>query len=201
MVMKMEIKSKGFTIRDLEPEDRFQLKKWKDFEDPLFFGYNYSDMTDGELDYWFSVKNFPFRSKFFAVIDESGFMFAYFGMKEINRFTSTSKLGIVMEPSFVSKGFGYSIMKLFLDYYFNKLNMKRMVLEVNEWNKRAINLYEKLGFRYYGDYMQKFENQAIDLEDPKCDDISDSFKLKNGRIYNRILKMSLTKKAFLGDEK
>lgn len=201
MVMKMEIKSKGFTIRDLEPEDRFQLKKWKDFEDPLFFGYNYSDMTDGELDYWFSVKNFPFRSKFFAVIDESGFMFAYFGMKEINRFTSTSKLGIVMEPSFVSKGFGYSIMKLFLDYYFNKLNMKRMVLEVNEWNKRAINLYEKLGFRYYGDYMQKFENQSIDLEDPKCDDISDSFKLKNGRIYNRILKMSLTKKAFLGDEK
>lgn len=201
MVMKMEIKSKGFTIRDLEPEDRFQLKKWKDFEDPLFFGYNYSDMTDGELDYWFSVKNFPFRSKFFAVIDESGFMFAYFGMKEINRFTSTSKLGIVMEPSFVSKGFGYSIMKLFLDYYFNKLNMKRMVLEVNEWNKRAINLYEKLGFRYYGDYMQKFENQSIDLEDPKCDDISGSFKLKNGRIYNRILKMSLTKKAFLGDEK
>lgn len=196
----MEIRAEGFVIRELKPEDRFQLRKWKDFDDPLFFGYNYSDMTDNELYYWFFVKQFPFRSKYFAAIDDNGFMFAYFGMKEINRFTSSSKLGIVMEKSYVSKGYGYSIMKLFLDYYFNHLSMKRLVLEVNEWNTRAIKLYEKLGFIYYGDYMQRFENQYIDLDDSLYDDIRDSFIVKNGNIYNRILKMSLTKNAFLGEK-
>ncbi|MDO5026541.1 MAG: GNAT family protein [Tissierellia bacterium] len=195
----MDIKADGFTIRELRAEDRFELKKWRDFDDPLLFGYNYSDMTDYELSYWFSVKQFPFRSKYFAVVDEKDFMFCYLGMKEINRFNASSKLGIVMESSYVSKGYGYRILKLFLDYYFLKLNMKRMVLEVNEWNSRAIKLYEKLGFSYYGHYLQKFENQYIDLDDKKYDHIKDSFVIKNKYIYNRILKMSLTKELYLGD--
>lgn len=192
----MEIKAEGFRIRTLEADDRFQLKKWDDFDDPLFYGYNYSDMTDGELCFWFTSKQFPFRSKYFAVLDDNDFMFAYFGMKEINRFNACSKLGIVIEKSYVSKGYGYKIMSLFLDYYFNNLAMQRMVLEVNEWNQRAISLYEKLGFSYYGDYMQKFENQYIDLDETRYDKLRDSFIIKNGEIYNRILKMSLTKKTY-----
>ena len=198
MGQEMEIKGDGFRIRELREEDRFQLKKWKDFEDPLFFGYNYSDMTDRELYYWYSIKQFPFRSKYFVVLDDDNFMFAFLGMKEINRFTSSSKLGIVMEPRYVSKGYGFLIMKSFLDYYFKQMSMKRMVLEVNEWNLRAVKLYEKLGFVFYGSYMQKFENQFIDLDSSQYDNIKDCFKIKNGNIYNRILKMSLTKKAFLG---
>lgn len=194
----MEIKADGFMIRDLFPEDRFELRKWKDFEDPIFYGYNYSDMTDAELRYWYTSKQFPFRAKYFVALDEKSHMFAYFGIKEINRFTSTSKLGIVMDSSYVSKGFGKKILDLFLDYYFMHLNMRKMILEVNEWNTRALNLYKDLGFKVYGSYYQKFENQALDIDQERYDQVRDSFKEKYGQLYNNILKMSLTKEEYLG---
>ncbi len=198
MEQEMEIKGSSFKIRDLEPSDRYRLRKWADFDDPLLYGYNYSDMNEPELSFWYTSKVFPFRSKYFVAIDDNDHMFAYFGLKEINRFTQTAKLGIVMDPRYVSKGLGTEIMILFLDYFFNRMKMNRMVLEVNEWNKRAIRLYEKLGFKYYDQYMQKFENQTIDIDDSKYDDIRDSFIEKGLFLYNRILKMSLYKEEYLG---
>lgn len=193
----MKIESKYFYIRDLEEADKEKLVDWTDFEDPIFYGYNYSDMTRDERDLWYTTKKFPFRSRYFAVIDyKNDHMIAFLGMKEINRFLKSSKLGIVMDAKYVSKGLGKTIMDLFLDYYFGRLKMKRMALEVNEWNTRALKLYKKLGFRKYSEYLQKFENQDLDLGSHDYDKVRNSFVNSDGVLYSKIYKMTLSKKEY-----
>lgn len=194
----MIAKGEDYIIRPLEPDDKYQLLKWQEYSDPIFYGYNYSDMTESELNYWYNSKQFPFRSRYFAVINNEKEMFAYIGMKEINRFTRSSKLGIVMDAKYVSKGYGYMIMNDFLDYYFNQLAMKRMILEVNAWNKRAIRLYESLGFKYYSFTSEKFENQSIDLDSSKYDDVREFFEERSSGLYNKILKMSISRDEYIG---
>ena len=193
MSQKIIAKRDEYYIKDLEAQDRFLLNKWAEFEDPIFYGYNYVDMSDKELSYWYSTKQYPFRVSYFSVMDYDGNMIGYLGIKEINRFTKAAKLGIVLDPRHVSKGYGTLIMKDFLAYYFDELNMKRLNLEVNGWNKRAINLYKKFGFKYYGEYMQKFENQTLDIYSDEYSDVREFFEEKTLGLYNKIYKMSMTK--------
>ena len=77
-------------------------------------------------------------------------------------------------------------MRELLDYYFNEINFKELILEVNLFNSRAIKLYEKLGFKEDGYTEEVFENQDIDYDDR-------FFEMDHGLIYSKILKMTLTK--------
>ncbi len=197
MVIPMKIKRDDYIIRDLEAKDGYLLREWGTFDDPILYGYNYSDMTEAETRYWYNSKRFPFRTQYYVAINNDGHMIGYMGIKEINRFTQSAKLGIVLDPNFVSKGYGTKLLKDFLDYYFNELKMIRMVLEVNSWNERAIKLYEKMGFSEYATSYQMFENQQIDLDNPAYDQVRDCFEIRNGRIYNEIIKMSLSRKDYL----
>ena len=197
----MQVKRDQYYIKDLEAQDRFLLRKWGEFEDPIFYGYNYADMNDTELNYWFSTKQFPFRASYFSVMDYDGNMIGYLGIKDINRFRKSAKLGIVIDPKHVSKGIGKMVMEDFLDYYFNELNMSRLNLEVNGWNERALRLYKRLGFKYYSDYMQKFENQSIDLDKDRYHEVRKFFEQRALGLYNRIYKMSMTKQEYERREK
>jgi RimJ/RimL family protein N-acetyltransferase len=60
-------------------------------------------------------------------------------------------LGIgVGEREFWGKGYGSDAMKLALRYAFTELNLRRVTLNVFEYNLRAIRCYEKLGFQHEG---------------------------------------------------
>jgi RimJ/RimL family protein N-acetyltransferase len=60
-------------------------------------------------------------------------------------------LGIgIGERDFWGKGYGTDAMKLALRYAFIELNLRRVTLNVYEYNPRAIRCYEKLGFQHEG---------------------------------------------------
>jgi RimJ/RimL family protein N-acetyltransferase len=60
-------------------------------------------------------------------------------------------LGIgIGEREFWGKGYGSDAMKLALGYAFTELNLRRVTLDVFEYNPRAIRCYEKLGFQHEG---------------------------------------------------
>ena len=48
------------------------------------------------------------------------------------------------------KGYGTDAMKIMLRFAFTELNLRRVTLTVFEYNPRAINTYEKVGFRHEG---------------------------------------------------
>lgn len=73
---------------------------------------------------------------------------AFMKMDTINRH---AELAIVIgNKEYWSKGYGTKIMKQLLDWGFNGLNLNRLYLHVFSTNTRAINLYEKLGFKLEG---------------------------------------------------
>lgn len=57
---------------------------------------------------------------------------------------------ILGEKEFWGEGYGTEAMILFLNYCFRILNLRRIALEVYEYNQRAIRAYEKVGFQKEG---------------------------------------------------
>jgi RimJ/RimL family protein N-acetyltransferase len=64
----------------------------------------------------------------------------------------------VGEREFWGKGYGSDAMKLALRYAFTELNLRRVTLNVFEYNPRAIRCYEKLGFQHEG-RVRKYMNR------------------------------------------
>ncbi|MBB4826752.1 RimJ/RimL family protein N-acetyltransferase [Sporosarcina luteola] len=54
------------------------------------------------------------------------------------------------EKEFHGKGYGREALTLLLDYAFQEMNLHRVSLRVFSFNKKAISLYEKIGFQHEG---------------------------------------------------
>jgi len=54
------------------------------------------------------------------------------------------------------KGIGKEAMQLIIDYAFNTLNLRKILLEVITNNQPAINLYKKMGFTKEGELRKQF---------------------------------------------
>lgn len=65
-----------------------------------------------------------------------------------------------------NKGFGKEALTLALDFCFEELNLHRVQLTVFEYNKKAIALYEKLGFKKEGSYREflKRDGKSYNME-------------------------------------
>ena len=164
----------------------YEIKDWGNFEDPRLSGYNYGNLSNFEINFWYNSICSP-RKKYFAVKRlEDDRLIGFLGLKNYNPLTKRSLLGIVFDANYVSKGYGYDAMLVLLDYYFNDLKFKEMLLEVNLFNERALNLYRKLGFKERGQDLELFENQDIEFDDRY-------FEKTGNLIYSKILKMKLTK--------
>ncbi|MFX0091912.1 MAG: GNAT family N-acetyltransferase [Candidatus Hodarchaeota archaeon] len=71
-----------------------------------------------------------------------------FNIDQVNR---TAMLGILIgEKTYWGKGYGQDGTILLLDYAFNLLNLKCIMLGTFSYNKRAINCYKKVGFKEIG---------------------------------------------------
>ena len=188
-------------IKRLELIDAYKIENWDRHNNELFIDYDLGKFTRKQLEIWFLSKRSGFRNKYFAIYDNENNFVGYIGMKDINLLKKSSVLGIVLDPKHMSKGIGYKSMKLFLKYYFDDLNMKKMVLDVNEFNDRAIKLYKKLGFKYISEYLGMFENQDIDFSLEEYEKYKDNFVISRGIIYSRIYMMTLDRRKYYLKEK
>ena len=188
--------SREYILEPLKKEHGLLLKNWTDHEDSLFIGYNYSDLSDKELDIWFKMKQERNHALYFSIFNKDRDLVGYIGAKEINKVLKTAKLGIVLNSEFISKGIGSIVLSEFLEFYFKSLNMRRLDLEVNAWNLRAIYLYKKFNFKMHSSEYIKFENQAIDINQEKY---KGYFKEHNGTIFTKIYEMRLKRQEYLDE--
>lgn len=74
---------------------------------------------------------------------------AFMGLDNRNRH---AELAIVIgNKDYWGKGYGTQIMERLLEWGFNGLNLNRLYLHVFSNNERAVNLYEKMGFKLEGE--------------------------------------------------
>lgn len=57
---------------------------------------------------------------------------------------------IIGEKKFWNKGYGAEVTRLLVDYAFNKLNLRKVLLGVNKEHRSAVKCYEKAGFKKEG---------------------------------------------------
>lgn len=158
------IKGDRIKIRKLEIEDVFNMSKWESYKNPLFFDYNFPELNREDMERWFKVKTGKRDKECYGILNHHNNTMGYLTIKDIKRFRKHATLGIVFSARYVNMNYGTEAIKLFLDYYFNKLNMKVMYLNVAKFNKRAIRCYEKCGFVKVDEYVEKFDNQNIDIQ-------------------------------------
>ena len=68
----------------------------------------------------------------------------------VNQQNLNCEIGLVISEAYQSKGFGKEAMQLVVDFIFNYLPMQKIKLDVFSFNKNAINLYKKMGFKHEG---------------------------------------------------
>lgn len=192
----MKIIGLRIDIERLKVDDVFRMRNWGTHENPLLEDYNFPQMNDREIRIWYRMKTNKPYNKYFSIKDKTGTLIGYMGMKNIKIIRRSSTLGLVLDPDKMEQGYGTEILETFLHHYFTQMKMRKMILEVSVFNKRAYRLYEKIGFVKYKEYIEEFFNQYLDLTDSYYLEEKSSFEIVSDNIYNYIYKMSLTKKRF-----
>ena len=116
--------------------------------------YSFYDMTADEEDLKEFLNEENWGKRIFAVGNRSneliGF-YSYYFEEEV------MWIGFGMRPDLTGKGYGYDFVKEGIMFGIKKFNNKNdyIMLAVADFNKRAIKLYEKLGFETIESYLQK----------------------------------------------
>ncbi|OLS03433.1 GNAT family N-acetyltransferase [Tissierella creatinophila] len=192
----MEIIGDRITIRPLKVQDVFDMRNWGEHENPLLWDYNFPSMSDSQIRRWYDIKTKSFFNKYFGISLKDGRLIGYMGIKEIKFLKKESTLGIVFDPNFLNMGYGTETLKYFLESYFTQMNMKRMYLEVAEFNARAQSVYKKMGFENIGYYLEEFFDDDLDLDNSYYKDAKYCFVINGKKIYNYIYKMKLDRETF-----
>jgi RimJ/RimL family protein N-acetyltransferase len=99
---------------------------------------------------WFADYLKSIDKKFFTIlVDEKpiGMM----GLSDIDKVIKKAEVFIwIGEDEYRGRGFGEQAMKYLIDYAFKKLQLRKLTLGVFEFNKHAVQVYKKLGFKIEG---------------------------------------------------
>lgn len=192
----MKVVGNRVIIRPLELKDVYNMRNWGYHDNSLLVDYNFPLMSDKQIRKWYKVKTNSFLNKYYGVLNENNRLIGYLGIKAIKYLRRESTLGIVFDPSYVDKGYGTEALREFLKYYFNDMKMKKMYLEVAEFNHRAYKVYEKMGFKPAGYYLDEFHEQSLDLNNKYYLEAKSCFVIDEKKIYNYIYRMVLDKEDF-----
>ncbi|UCE36454.1 MAG: GNAT family N-acetyltransferase [Thermoplasmata archaeon] len=154
-------------LRALGEEDMDLMAKW--FNDPEvrhFIPANKPTSRE-HWEKWHEKEEKDGNSVYLGIAKkEDDKLIGYANFSEINwSHHITKEFGIIIgEIDEWNKGYGEEAIKLMLHYGFNSLNFHRIELGVMEYNERAINIYEKVGFKKEG-----IKREAWFIEGKWCD--------------------------------
>ncbi|MCC5894414.1 MAG: GNAT family N-acetyltransferase [Alkalibacterium sp.] len=121
------------------------------------------------MDYWFSEpymnrekydSSFDARQKddsvrqFIAYAEDE--RIGYTNLHFINPRHRTAVLAIMLDPDNQGKGYAEDVVRRIIDYGFNQLNLNKITLDVVDFNEKAVNIYEKVGFEIEGKKEQQY---------------------------------------------
>jgi RimJ/RimL family protein N-acetyltransferase len=88
----------------------------------------------------------------FAIVDsQTDSLLGVCGLTHVDHVNRTAELGIFIgEKSRWGKGYGTQATRLLLEFAFSLLNLNSVMLQVYDFNERAIRCYQKCGFSTVG---------------------------------------------------
>lgn len=167
-----------YSVKKLSLEDAYKFRNWTRGNYYLLHDYDFIYEEDWEVKAWLKTKQGLFMQ--YYAIYYGGEPIAYIGLKRINYILRRAELSIVMDVAYQNKGHGFAIMLEFLDYAFTRLKMRRIWLDVNAFNEKAIHLYKKIGFTKKAYFLDTYNIQDIDKSRKEYIEYEDEFR-QSGR--------------------
>jgi len=145
-------------LRKLEEKDVNGMLEW--MHDPdinINFRFDAESMTEEKALNFIAKANKDYdegTAYNFAIADESDEYLGTISLKDINNTDKTAEYAISLRKKAQGKGVAVKATKKVLEYAFETLNLNKVYLNVLSYNTRAINLYEKCGFIYEGEFRE-----------------------------------------------
>ncbi len=139
-------------LRPMEREDAFTIQPWVNDPDVRQFGTMFAPMTL-RAEEQFIDKMAQSSSDVVCVIvrQDVDQPIGMTGLHQIDYRNGNCLFGIIIgDKTAWGMGFGTDATKIMVGYAFHTLNMHRVSLCVFDFNKRAIPIYEKVGFQKEG---------------------------------------------------
>ncbi len=144
------LEGKRVKLCPLRDEDVAQYQRWFNDQEVIQYMLSYAPMTlQHERDFIENVQQSSLEKQMIVAIrlKDSDELIGNLGYHGIDHRQQRAEVGIVIgEKRFWNKGYGTEAMRLWLEYGFNMLNFRKVILEVFEQNLRAQAAYKKLGF-------------------------------------------------------
>lgn len=91
----------------------------------------------------------------FSVVEKAGNAFmGHISLFNIGRHELYATMGIYIGADYRHRGYGREAMKLFIDYIFQTQRFQALHLEVFDFNRRGVQIYQSLGFNECGRWHQ-----------------------------------------------
>ncbi|QZY55130.1 GNAT family N-acetyltransferase [Crassaminicella profunda] len=191
------LKGEKVYIRKLLREDVDKMQCWATHEDPLYFHYNFPKMNKEQSDEWYRIKTKKLKRKSFSIESKDGEVIGYLSIRDMKWMRRESELGIVFDAQYINQGYGKEAIILFLDYYFNILKMKTLILRAAKFNKRAIKCYTSCGFEIVKESMDEFEDQYAEIfYNPLYSQLRRLFIISGGKKKTCYVHMKVSKEEF-----
>lgn len=150
---KHHISGSNVYLSIIDEKELKTIFEWKNDYDLLkLINAHPSNNNMYELYDWFD-RNQSDKNQFMWGIHEmsSGHIIGIVRLMFIDWISSVAEFGMYIgEKSYRGKGLGKEVLNLTLDFAFNKINMHRIYLKVDNTNNTAVNLYISCGFKKEG---------------------------------------------------
>lgn len=131
-------------LRTIEPDDIYKLFEWRNHPDIQSKSFNTNPILWVEHEKWFKAKiNDPDTTIFMAYCGENSIGSIRFENKD-----DAVKVSVMLNPSFIGKGFGTEIIRLAVKKFVSeKKSNKPIIAEIKKDNIASIKAFQKAGFK------------------------------------------------------
>jgi RimJ/RimL family protein N-acetyltransferase len=152
-----KIQGERIYLSPINPEDVEKYTKW--MNDPLvtknLHGHSkyVSLLTEKEYLEKAAKGNYSYA----IVLEENDELIGNISLMSVRMVNGTAELGIMIgEEDMRGKGYGTEAIKLLMEYAFDTLNLRNIMLRVVDRNVGGLKSYEKAGFKKFGEWESSF---------------------------------------------
>jgi RimJ/RimL family protein N-acetyltransferase len=164
MVDSKALQGKRVTLRHMVRADVDAMADWPSFREPDLQWANLDLTFSSERDAYFERGRTNETRRRFVVLDEFGEIIGTVGLRNVDLAAGEAILGIIIRADCVGKGYGTDTVRTVLDYAFEVLALRRVLLDVAETNSRARHVYDKIGFTPIGQHLGPQNQIYVDME-------------------------------------
>jgi len=169
---------------------------WGPYDTPLLSYYTLKYDSPAERDALY--RRWMQMDRLWFAVDHAatGEFIALLSLRNIRRVIRSARLGIVVKPTHVNRGFGTEILRGFLEYYFTVMKYRVLYLDVAAFNRRAFRCYEKCGFVPFASFEREYAGDPAVVRTREFREAARFFTWKNGRLHARFIDMKITRAAW-----